>query len=238
MECFIIDKNGNMIDKINVNRKKHSISDEKFKKAGEGVEVKVYKRKKEVYKIIKTSPFMRTMNRTTAEYLEDIETKRILLPENLIIDASGDLIGTTSSFIKKDGKKSILDLDKKSFITELSLIEKDLDLLTSKKIVVRDLHSKNVIYNGQLFFVDYGSYAKEEDMILYDEPLDLINKKNLTVCLLDDILMPKITTEFSSIKKAGEFFPQYNIEKETLTDYFDSLIGNKKNLREKVLEKK
>ncbi len=239
MKCQIIDKNNNVIDTIGINIYKSTLlKEEKAEKIGEGMDTNVFKKNNIVYKIIKPNGNIH-LSLLTAKYLQQIETKRILLPENIIIDKKGYLIGTTSTYIKKNGKVNILDLDKESFIKEIQFLEKDLDLLTRKKVVVRDLNLSNSVYNGKnIYFVDYGAYTEEKNISFKQYPLDIVNRRNLFYSLIDDILIPKITTELSSKVLANNIFPKYKLEKETISHYLSSLIGDNENFRELILKKK
>ena len=125
----------------------------------EGNEGIVYRYDNQALKVYKEEQEKCRLDEEDSIKLSHIKTERILLPEQMLYDeACATFIGYTTPFVEKENIENILDLDVISFIDELDAINRDLEMLADNGVLVDDLDSINLLYNGKLFLGDPGSY--------------------------------------------------------------------------------
>ena len=130
-----------------------------------GTEGKVYKYKDKAIKVYHDNLYKRILSYDDINRLKDINTRRIILPNNIIYKLDGDCGyygGYESRYIKQDG--NIYDyskLDKDILLEEINILESDIKNISDANILLCDLNNtKNIIYNnGKVYFIDAGSYV-------------------------------------------------------------------------------
>lgn len=121
-----------------------------------GSEFTVYRYFRMVIKIYKKDYPLSHLSLEELNILKRISTQRILLPSGVLWNINGELIGYEMPYIS--GEKSIECDSVYAFFEELEMLKKDLDLLCSKSIILRDIDLSNTIYNGKLYLIDPGNY--------------------------------------------------------------------------------
>lgn len=133
---------------------------------GAGAEGEVFRYGDKALKIYREKCFKRRLEEDTASKLIGIPTKRILLPRELIRDPDSlKFMGYETPFIRGCSKYSILDMPMKNFLDEVSILEDDIELLSSKNVELADFSRDNFLYNGSFYFCDPGSYRFNEDAL-------------------------------------------------------------------------
>ncbi len=124
--------------------------------SNKGTEFIVYKYYDKALKIYKPNYNLSHLSKEELIILKNIHSKRILLPTGILKDYQGKLIGYEMPFISNP--KDILTSKTKDLYKELEIIKQDIDLLSNKNIILRDINPSNTIYNGKLYLIDPGNY--------------------------------------------------------------------------------
>ncbi len=127
-----------------------------LKKIGQGSQGKIYKYHNKALKVIRYEASDLTLE--DYNHLQNIKTKRILLPEDAFTGISGNLRCYTIELIKKNRKNQIYKMLMNQFVEEVYQIERELDLLSNNHVVIQDLILKNFMFDGIFRFVDAGRY--------------------------------------------------------------------------------
>ena len=186
---------------------------DKYDKGKEGI---VYFYKDLAIKIYHTFPKKYKLNFDDVKFLSKIETQRILLPRSVVFKI-GDNKSSFNGYATKrvnniQDFKEVENLGKSKFIKELQLLKKDIDILTKNNIQIRDMeHKNNILYNGNIYYVDPGSFIKNTSSILnkknYDE-IDASLKKNIFMHQNNNKLLMEEIDDIIT-KKYGKYNKDY-----------------------------
>ena len=178
----------------------------------EGSEVEVFRYDDEVLKIYKKYCNKNRLDENTIDRLIGIDTKRIIMPSDIIRDENGQLIGYTMPHIASSGLDEFKKMKIRYLIDELEIIRDDLKLLSKNHIDLEDMNIGNVLVGDGIYFIDPGSYyiSKYRDSIVYS-----LNKETMNSFILEDIL-----ERFSRISKYDKKVL------EDLIDVDDEYIGD------------
>lgn len=201
-----------------------------------GEEGCVYRYGDKAIKIYHSIPRKRVIDEKMVEYLSDIETKRVLLPEDVLYGEDG-ICGYYMSFIEGDSKE-VYSYEKDKLIEEFSYIYSDFDQLGKKSVAIDDLRGSNYISNYDTFhLVDVGDYY----ICKNGRNTNGSNKRNFRTFVFNDLL-------YSVLKEHGTKFEvpdkmlfgifrkeRYFAEKEYGDDvlqYFNKCMEDGENLYE------
>ena len=121
-----------------------------LKKIGTGVTGDVYKYKNSALKIFKKEKDT-PIDYYTADYLTGISTNRILLPRNLLF-YNNAFKGYTYKLVSKKGTGNrMIMLPTDELIEDVSIIEKDIEVLSNKQVLLNGIEPDNTIFNGRLY---------------------------------------------------------------------------------------
>lgn len=186
---------------------------DKYDKGKEGI---VYFYKDLAIKIYHTFPKKCKLNFDDVKFLSKIETKRILLPRSGVFKI-GDNKATFNGYVTKrinniQDFKEVENLSGSKFIKELQLIKKDINILTQNKIQIRDMeHKNNILYNGNIYYVDPGSFIKNTSSILsvknYEEVSTSLKKNVFMHQNNNKLLMEEVDDIIT--KKYGKYNEKY-----------------------------
>ena len=159
----------------------------------EGSEVEVYRYNDEVLKIYKPYCIKNRLDEDTIDRLIGIDTKRIIMPNDIIRDDNSQLIGYTMPYIESYGLDEFKRMKIRYLIDELDIIKEDLKLLSKNHIDIEDMNIGNILVGNGIYFIDPGSYniSNYRENILYS-----LNKETINSFILKDIL-----ERFSRISK-------------------------------------
>lgn len=140
------------------------------------------------------------MDLETAEILSKINTKSryIILPIDLVFNKNdykkNNLKGYTSLYIKRKGNSNITKIPKGKLLENIQGIEEDIELLSSKNILLDGLNMQNTIFNDKLYISDPVRYIKMEE-----ESVRNINMKLFQQLLIDlttrDLKMMRVSKQ-------------------------------------------
>lgn len=124
----------------------------------EGTEGIVYRYKKDALKIYNEFSSKCRLDEDTARELTLIGTNRILLPRKLLHNISSKFVGYSTMLLERYSPKYIANMKMSYFNEECSLLCQDCDTLGDRHVDIEDLNSDNMIYDGNIYVCDPGSY--------------------------------------------------------------------------------
>lgn len=157
---------------------------------GSGDEAEVYKIGDSAYKFYKKHCPKKRLNKEEAFYLKDIDTKRILMPKDILLSKKRVLCGYSTKYIEDLGVEDLLNLDKDNLKEELMILKEDLINISNKQVILGDLNYRNTAFNKGIYLVDPGSYQ-------YLEEFDEVRSQALNIESLNEYLVASILTNGS-----------------------------------------
>ena len=126
-----------------------------------GEEGSVYRYQDKAIKIYHDYPRKTTASLELLKLLKTMDTKRILMPIDILMESSTKAKGYITPFI--EGNKDIVyKYLKDKLLEELSLLEDDFATLGKESIAIGDLRESNYLSNETGFFLfDYGDYYQK-----------------------------------------------------------------------------
>lgn len=179
-----------------------SFSDSQLKSMyiNEGDEAKVYKYGDEVLKVYKERCRKFRLTEEEAACLSNISTKRILLPKRILrMPETLGFTGYSTKFIQCCSADEISNLEMDKFLSELEFLEGDMELLADNKVEVADLHIDNMLFDGNIYFCDPGSFifnSSSKIGKIYNN-----NIYELNDFVLDDLFRFIKSSEFGAYRK-------------------------------------
>lgn len=201
-------------------------------KIGTGVNGDVYKYRNMALKVFKKDK-KPPIDEYTAEYLTTISTDRILLPENLLF-YNNTFKGYTYKLVSKKGTgQRIIMLPKANLIQDIRVLEKDIEVLSNKQVLLNGIEPTNSIFNGNLYITDPTNYRILEGWDSTE--LEKLNKYQLHLLLTTLITLELRKNNFPSKveKEVKELLDIKNAE-DNSSDFFGDIIGNNDSIKQFV----
>ncbi len=175
--------------------KEIELTNKRMTKIGTGVKGDVYKYRNMALKIFrKDKP--EPIDYYTADYLTNISTDRILLPQNLLFYNNAFRGYTYKLVSKKGSSQRMIMLPKYEFIQNIRVLERDIETVSNKKVLLDGVTPENSIFNGNLFLTDPTDYKIMDDWD--SEVLEELNKCQLHLLLTSLIIMELRKNNFTS----------------------------------------
>lgn len=212
------------------------LTGKQWTKIGTGINGDVYRYRNMALKLFKKEKDT-PIDRYTAEYLTSISTDRILLPINLLY-YNNTFKGYTYKLVPKKGPGNrMIMLPKTDLVQDIRVLEKDVEILSKKQVLLNGIEPSNTIFNGNLYLTDPTGYRVLEGWNsdeLSDE-LEKVNKYQLHLLLISLIISELRKNNFSSkdektIKEILEMRDEY----EDSSEFFNSIIGNNDTIKQFV----
>ena len=206
-----------------------------FEKTGEGLESKVFKINNRVaFKLYKDTHDKAKIDEKMINELSQIETKRIVLPNNIIKTEQGTTKGYSMDYIE-ESDTDIIDFSKEQLVKELSLLKEDLIELGENNVEIGDLREENTISNDKEFYlIDCGDYLKRE------EETTKVNLQFFNDYMVEDVLTELVFEEAKDILDGLELIQNirsYLYEGNFIADYFDKELNEDESINEYVKRK-
>ncbi|MBR2827871.1 MAG: hypothetical protein IKE70_01390 [Bacilli bacterium] len=169
----------------------------------------------------------------TTKILKDIPTERILLPKNILF-YNNSFRGFTYKLVNNRGRgQKIMNLEKEDFLDEVSILEKDIERLSSRQILLNGIEPKNTIFNGELYITDPTKFRRLELMSTME--LEELNKYQLNLLLTTLITSEVRKSNFDSRyeKRIKEELLNRD-EFDTLATFYADVIGEHETIKKKV----
>lgn len=208
------------------------LTGKQWTKIGTGVNGDVYKYHNMALKIFKKEKDT-PIDVYTAEYLSNISTDRILLPINLLF-YNNSFRGYTYKLVSKKGSgQRMIMLPKTDLIQDIRILERDLERLSNKQVLLDGIEPANTIFNGNLYITDPTSYTVLEGTDTKD--LEAVNKYQLHLLLVKLITTELRKNNFSSkVEKEVKEILDMRDEYEDSSDFFGDIIGNNDTIKQFV----
>lgn len=163
------------------------------------------------------------------------ETKRIIMPKDLIYDEFGNIIGYTMPFVNGDHGEAINKLTIKKFLEEIKVILEDIKILVNHSIIIDDHNPNNIKVNENgIYLIDTEGYAFKTSFN-YEKHLadSLFNLNNLikncfTKCKYIRNNYNELNAIFNNYDDICGFFLKSSKEDELVETYIKRLIRKEK----------
>ena len=191
----------------------------------------VYRYKNTALRIFKDGE--EPIDQETAEYLTNIHTERILLPKKLLF-YNNVFKGYSMKLVPQKGSgQRMIAAPKDELIGSVIALEKDVDKISQKKVLLNGANPGYVLYNGELYLVNPAGYSILE--LEKSEDLKRLNAYQIHLLLIELIA--------SDLRKSH--YPQktINVMKKLLSmrdldqpssSYLNELMKDKENIKELV----
>lgn len=221
--------------------KAENISGKRLTKIASGKNGDVYKYKNSALKIFREGSEP-PIDAETAKYLKGIQTSRILLPRKLLF-YNNTFKGYTYKLVPKKGAgKRMIMLPKDEFIGNIALIERDIELLSQKHVLLDGIDPTNYIFNGDLYITDPSGYTvldiKAKDILDEIEKVDdleKLNKFQLHLLITSIILaeLRKINIEGKKEIQLKELL-ELKDENQNSSDFFADIINDDETVKQLI----
>ena len=199
-----------------------TLTKKNLKKIGTGKTGDVYKYKNMALKMFKKDQEP-PIDYGTASYLTGISTNRILLPQKILF-YNAAYRGVAYKLVSKKGtgnRMIMLPIDE--LIENTSIIEKDIETLSRKQVLLNGIEPSNTIFNGKLYLTDPTNYTVLEDAST--EELEQLNKYqyHLLLTMLITQELGKNNFQRSTINEVKELLEMKDSSDNT-SDYLKELL--------------
>ena len=142
------------------------------------------------------------IDQPTAEYLTNIKTDRIILPKRLLF-YNNAFKGYTMKLVSQRGAgKRISTTPKEDFIDNIKAIERDIETLSQRKVLLNGATPGYTLYNGELYIVDPSNYRILDSVD--SDKLEQLNQFQLHLLITEfDELMQDQKNLKELVKKIG-----------------------------------
>ena len=157
----------------------------------EGSEGVIYRLGSEVLKVYKDNPLIDKLSKESIDDLKTLNLKRILVPNESLLDENGNTIGYSSKYLEEDSFEKIFSMDASLIKDEIYLLIDDIRTLSRHGYEIDDLHLCNLIVsNNKIYFIDPGAFHKTEDE--FDE-LYRINRYKFDNFIVNDLFASSLS---------------------------------------------
>lgn len=215
-----------------LNDKNIDISRKRLTVIGNGKTGDVYKYRDVALKVFKENREV-PIDLETAEYLTTISTNRVLLPRNLLF-YNNTFKGYTYKLVSKKGSgKKITSIPKDELVGNISIIERDIEILSNKQILLNGIEPENTIFNGNLYLTDPCMYTKLKGYS--GRELEKLNKYQFHLLMTSMIIseLRKNTLDSSGEKHLKEILNMKD-EEDNTSDFFIDVIDDNDSIKEFV----
>ena len=202
------------------------------KLVGTGVNGNVYRYRNMALKVFKEGKDT-PIDEETARYLTNISTDRVLLPKSLLF-YNNYFKGYTYKLVPKKGPGNrMIMLPKTDLVQDIRVLEKDVEVLSKKQVLLNGVEPSNTIFNGNLYLTDPTSYRVLEGC--NPNELEKINKYQLHLLLVSLITSELRKNNFSTkVEKEIKTILEMKDEYDDSSEFFNSIIGNNDTIKQFV----
>lgn len=169
----------------------------------------------------------------TARYLTSISTERILLPRKLLF-YNNAFKGYTMKLVSQRGaSKKIITTPKRDLVESVQTLEKDIETISQKKVLLNNTGPGHTLYNGDLYLVDPSKYSILE--LDSSEGLQNINQFQFHLLLTEMITgeMRRFNFSQATINRMKEIMSLRDND-QTSSDYLSELIDGNADIKQFV----
>ena len=208
------------------------LTGKQWTKIGTGAKGDVYKYRNMALKVFKEDRDT-PIDVETAEYLSNISTDRIVLPINLLF-YNNSFRGYTYKLVSKKGTGNrMIMLPKTDLIQEIRVLERDVETLSNKQVLLNGIEPTNTIFNGNLYITDPTGYRVLEGCA--SEELEKLNKYQLHLLLISLVASELRKNNFTSKTQndVKELLEMKDVNSDS-SEFFADIIGNNDTIKQFV----
>lgn len=206
------------------------LTNKRMTKIGNGANGDVFKYRNMALKIFRDGKT--PIDYYTADYLTSISTDRILLPQNLLF-YNNTFKGYTHKLVTKKGTQRIIMLPKVEFIQNIRMLERDIEILSNKKVLLDGIAPDNTIFNGDLYLIDPTEYKVLDTW--GSEVLEDLNKYQLHLLLISLITTELRKNNFpSNVQNDVKELLEMKDSNVDSSDFFGDIINNNDTIKQFV----
>ena len=208
------------------------LTGKQWTKIGTGAKGDVYKYRNMALKVFKEDRDT-PIDVETAEYLSNISTDRIVLPINLLF-YNNSFRGYTYKLVSKKGTGNrMIMLPKTDLIQDIRVLERDVETLSNKQVLLSGIEPTNTIFNGNLYITDPTGYRVLEGCA--SEELEKLNKYQLHLLLISLVTSELRKNNFTSKTQndVKELLEMKDVNSDS-SEFFADIIGNNDTIKQFV----
>lgn len=208
------------------------LTGKQWTKIGTGAKGDVYKYRNMALKIFKEDRDT-PIDVDTAEYLSNISTDRIVLPINLLF-YNNSFRGYTYKLVPKKGTGNrMIMLPKGDLVQDIRLLERDIEKLSNKQVLLSGIEPTNTIFNGNLYITDPTGYRVLEGCDSFE--LEKLNKYQLHLLLISLIVAELRKNNFKSKVQTDvkSLLEMKDVSMDS-SEFISDVIGNNETLKQFV----
>lgn len=170
------------------------------------------------------------IDQQTAKYLTDISTDRIILPRKLLF-YNNAFKGYTMKLVSQKGSgKRISTTPKEDVLESIVALEKDIETLSQKKVLLNGATPGYTLYNGNLYIVDPSNYRILD--AVDTSSLEQLNQFQLHLLITELIAadLRKAHVQQSTIQNIKEILDLRDND-QTTSEYLRELLQGQSNIK-------
>lgn len=213
-----------------IDNKKVTIYPQDLEQISSGYEGITYKYCGKVLKLYYNIPKKRVLTLQDCEYMTNLNTERILLPEKVVNNERHFIKGyIISPYIEED--INVYDVNGDMFLQERSIIQQEMIYLGEKYISVDDFCLDNFIVSDKFYLVDPGSYKVRWDMMNDDEK-NIIYLANTNIEYFDSFLYNEVF-----LRHVKKYINDKDLYKDFTNEFYRRYMETGYDTRMEYLEK-
>lgn len=202
------------------------------KKIGSQKSADYYKYKNAILVLLKEQED--NLDYETADLLTTITTERILLPRKILYYNNIYCGYSLNKPTNYGSNKKIISMSKENLLGEISLLERDLEVLSHKKILLSGVNPDNTItQNGKIVLIDPIKYSKLD--IYSTEKLENVNKYQLHL-LLTELIVRELHKGNYSNSEILEIKNMFNSKEdiENSSEFIAEILEDSENIKQLI----
>ena len=190
----------------------------------------VYKYKSDALRIFKDEKNP-PLDENTADLLMGTSTDRILLPKNLLF-YNNSFRGFSFRLIPRQGKgRRLIMLPKDELIGNIALIERDIEKLSNRSILLDGIKPENTFFNGDLFLIDPSKYSILDNCD--SRSLEPINKAQIHL-LITELMAYELRDKISDkhLEKELKNMMSFREADEDTSAFISDMLGDSDSVKQ------
>ena len=191
----------------------------------------VYRYKNSVIRIFRDGE--EPISEETASYFTSVPTEKILLPRKLLF-FNNAFKGYTLKLVPQRGSgKRIINTPKRELIRCVESLEKDVETLSNRRILLNGATPGYSLYNGDLYLVNPAAYSVLE--LADPDKLVELNQFQIHLLITELIASDLKKSKFpqSVVNRTREILKLRDLDQPS-SDYLDELMQGQDNIKELV----
>lgn len=175
------------------------------------------------------------LSESDCEYLSGLRSDRILLPKKILYK-NNNYAGYSYRLLKNSHKKEkIIGTDMEDFISDIEMLEEDIDFLSKKGVMLDGIIPKNVTFNEGLYITDASQFKVVDVNELNYRELRKLNDYQIQL-LLESMITSELRKEKVINSKINDLITLMEDREDTIkqSKYYEKLFNYSDNIRQFV----